>query len=266
MLEKPYLLMDAGGTTVFPNPGIIIEFAQNYGIHLTDEKLHEGYYRLINLLDTQEPFPRNPWPVGYTQALFDVLKLSTPEVKKVVLDVNNYHKHNSLWTFTYPWVYTTLSKLRKLGYRMSILSNSDGRTKQIFDELNLSQYFEHIFDSKDLNCEKPDRRIFDIVLDQLDINPKGILYIGDIYKVDVLGANRAGIGGVHLDPLQLYRSRPGIHIDNITFLESWLASYLNYPAGFTPKLFPFSNKSAIEPISKTGGVFSKKHLSEMVTH
>ncbi len=247
MLKKPYLLLDAGGTVVFPNSKLISKIAQSYQITLTNKRLYNGYYQLIYALDSQEPFPQNPWPDGYVQALLHVLKLSTPNAKNFALEVNDYHKTKSLWTFTYPWVYKALSRLRGLGYQMSILSNSDGRTREIFDELNLSQYFEHVFDSRCLHYEKPDQRIFDIVLEKLDIHPRNILYVGDLYKVDILGANRAGIGGIHLDPLQIYRHLPGIHINDITFLESWLALNLDKPIYLLTDLFPFSKKSTLEP-------------------
>jgi len=266
MLEKPYLIFDAGGTTVFPNTELLIQFARKYGITLTNENLYESYYRLINLLDTQDTFPSNPWPNGYTRAVLDVLGFSSPNASRMALDVNNYHQQKSLWTFTYPWAHTVLSKLTEMGYRMSILSNSDGRTRQIFDELNLSQYFEYIFDSKYLKCEKPDRRIFDIVLSQISIHPKNFLYIGDIYKIDILGANHAGIGEIHLNPLRLYRNHPGFHLDNKTFIESWLTSYINYPAQFTSKLFPFSNIGGIKSVTRTDRLFPKEHLSKIVTH
>jgi len=264
MPEKPYLLIDAGGTTVFPNPEILINFAQTHGITLTNEKLYEGYYRLIYLLDNQDHFPRTPWPNGYTLALLDVLGFSGQNAKRMAQEVNSYHKQTSLWTFTYPWVHEALAKLKEKGYRMSILSNSDGRTKLIFDKLGLSQYFEHIYDSEYLKCEKPDRRIFDMVLSQLSIQPKNILYIGDIFSVDILGANQAEIGGIHLDPLRLYRDQPGIHLDNITILENWLATFNNYQTQFTSKLFPFSNKGVINSISNPDRVSPQKQLSEIV--
>lgn len=265
MIEKPYLLIDAGGTTVFPNPDILTHFAQIHEINLTDKMLYEGYYKLIYLLEAHNNFPRNPWPNGYTFALLETLGLSTQNTKKMAEAVNKYHEQTSLWTFTYPWVYGALASLQENGYRMSILSNSDGRTKQIFDELKLSQFFEHIYDSKYLNYEKPDPRIFDIVLSQLRIQPKDILYIGDIFSVDVLGSNQAEIGGLHLDPLGLYRNRQGVHLDNITCLESWLSTYEKHPTNFTSNLFPFSNMGGINSLSRVNQVFPQKHFEKIVT-
>lgn len=261
---KPYLLLDAGGTIVFPNQDKLIELASKNGVILTREQLYQGYYRLIHQLDTRDIFPSNPWPKGYAQAILNILNISEPNTEEIVWAVNTYHeKEKNLWTFTFPWVYKTLSRLVEKGYRMSILSNSDGRAKQIFDELKLSPYFEHIFDSQELNCEKPNRMIFDKVRNELNIHADEMLYVGDIYKVDILGANRAGIGGIHIDPMRLYRSFPGVHLDNIASLESWLSEHLDYPTKFVSQLFPFPNKGYKESLLREYQIYSKNALSEL---
>ena len=51
-----------------------------------------------------------------------------------------------------------------------------------------------------MGFEKPDPRIFQAALEPLGIAPEGVLYVGDIYEVDVVGARRAGMDVVLLDP------------------------------------------------------------------
>lgn len=255
MPEKPYLLLDAGGTVVFPNQDILIQLAKENKINLTHSQLYRGYYELIYRFDTEPEYAANPWPEGYTQALLDLLGVWKPKSRILALAADDLHGEKSLWTFTFPWVYETLSRLFDEGYRMSILSNSDGRAKQIFEELKLTQYFEHIFDSDDLGCEKPDPRIFNTVRKELDLHPSEVLYIGDIYRVDVLGANQARIGGIHIDPLRLYRNFPGIHLDDIRLLESWLSIYIKHPKEFTAELFPKSGKK--KDLSENPQIYSQ---------
>jgi putative hydrolase of the HAD superfamily len=266
MTKKPYLLLDAGGTVVFPNQDVLIQLGKKNGIELTNEQLYWGYYQVIHQLDVPPKFPSNPWPMGYTRAVLDILGISGSNSCNLALDGNAWHQKKTLWTFTFPWVYEALSHLVNKGYRMSILSNSDGRTKQIFEELGLTQYFEHIFDSAELKCEKPSRLIFNIVLNELDIHPSEVLSIGDVYQNDILGANHAGIGGIHIDPFRFYKNFPGIHLENITLLENWLSRYIKRPEEFATELFPLSNKENKKYLSENSRTYSqdaRSHLSEI---
>jgi HAD superfamily hydrolase (TIGR01549 family) len=200
--------------------------------------------------------------MGYTQALLNILGIFGTNSRKMALEADTLHSEKNLWTFTFPWVHEALSRLAKK-YHMSILSNSDGRTRRIFEELGLIQYFEYIFDSAELKCEKPDRKIFDMVRNELDVRPSEILYIGDIYQVDVLGANQAGIGGIHIDPIQLYTNFPGIHLEDITMLENWLPIYMDHPKEFTAELFPLFGKKYLSGNSRIYSQDARLPLSEI---
>jgi HAD superfamily hydrolase (TIGR01549 family) len=237
---KPYLLFDAGGTLVFPDEEFLIQKARSYGKQLTHEQLFSGYYRLIYRLDCQARadgrFPDLSWPKGYVYDLFETLGIvdtHTPAIARAA-DVRN--EEMNLWAFTFDWVREALSKLATQGYRMSVVSNSNGRTVEVFQDLDLTCYFDGIFNSGNLGIEKPDPSVFEIVLDELSLQPTDALYIGDIFEVDVVGANWAGLGAVHLDPLGLYAGWPGVHLSSVAELPDWLERYAATPWAFD--LFP----------------------------
>jgi FMN phosphatase YigB (HAD superfamily) len=71
----------------------------------------------------------------------------------------------------------------------------------------LAQYFDVLIDSKLVGFEKPDPRIFQPALAGLGVAPEEALYVGDLYEVDVIGARRAGMAAVLLDPGGLHASR-----------------------------------------------------------
>ncbi len=237
---KPYLLFDAGGTLVFPDQPLLIQQAREHGIELTSEQLFHGYYQLIYNLDREArkwgSFPHNPWPQGYAHALFETLGMVNGATCALAQAVEACHRQRNLWTFTFPWVLETLSRLAMAEYRMSVISNSDGRTAEVFHDLDLAPYFECIFDSARLKVEKPNPAIFEWVLCELNLQPSKALYIGDIFEVDVWGANQAGLGGLHLDPLDLYADWGGVHLPNVRHLPDWLARYAASPSAFD--LFP----------------------------
>jgi len=226
---KPYLLFDAGGTLVFPDQPFLVQQAQEQGMELTDTQLFHGYYRLIHTLDCQARsqsgrFP-TPWARGYAYALLETLGVAGPAADAIAQAFEECHRRKNMWTFTFPWVHKTLSDLATQGYRMSVISNSDGRTYQVFYDLGMAHYFERIFDSKTLGFEKPDPAIFRAALHALHLSPAHALYIGDIFYADVIGANRAGLGGAHLDPLGLYGGWRGVHLRDVRELPGWLGNH-----------------------------------------
>lgn len=237
---KPYLLFDAGGTLVFPDQSLLIQRAWEHGIELTDEQLFNGYYQLMYSLDWEArkrgSLPCNPWPQGYTYALFETLGMVNGATYAVARTAEARHRQRNLWTFTFDWVPETLHRLVMQGYRMSVISNSDGRTLDVFRDLGLTPYFECIFDSDLLEVEKPNPAIFERVLHKLNLQPSDALYIGDFFEVDVRGANQAGLGALHIDPLGLYADWPGVHLPSVRCLPGWLARYAANPSAFD--LFP----------------------------
>jgi HAD superfamily hydrolase (TIGR01549 family) len=241
MNNKPYLLFDAGGTLVFPDQVFLGKTAHKYGIALNDKELFKGYYKLIYELDRQARqqgfFSQRPWPNGYAYSLLRTLGIQENKARVIGEIVNERHKFQSLWTYTFAWVYWTLKLLKNLGYRMSVISNSDGNIKRVFRDLALDCYFDEVFDSHALGVEKPDAAIFEIALNKLMISPADAVYIGDVYEVDIKGANLAGLGAIHLDPLSLYRDFPGVRLKNVSLLKQWLSE--EYPKLSASDLFPY---------------------------
>jgi HAD superfamily hydrolase (TIGR01509 family) len=79
-----------------------------------------------------------------------------------------------------------------------VVSNSDGRVEEALEAAGLRAYFDVVVDSTRAGVEKPDPAIFLAALDELGVPPSEALYVGDLYDVDVIGANAAGIPAVLL--------------------------------------------------------------------
>jgi HAD superfamily hydrolase (TIGR01549 family) len=238
MSFKPYLLFDAGGTLVFPDHQYLTEIANDFGVKTTVEFLNQRHCQFVYEID--EYCLRNgtykSWPESYPRVLFESLELSDGHLDSIITRVKKRDQRKSLWSFTHPWVSETLSKLSSIGYQMAVISNSTGRAISILEELGLTKYFDRVFDSAILGVEKPHRGIFEIALNELNLQPSDALYIGDVFFIDVWGANHAGIGGIHLDPLGLYQSWSGVHIPSVRYLTDWLVNFTKEPFSFD--LFP----------------------------
>jgi putative hydrolase of the HAD superfamily len=71
--------------------------------------------------------------------------------------------------------------------------------------------------------EKPDPEIFERALRRLDLPAQRVVYIGDIYSIDAVGARAAGLSPVIIDPTGSYGA---LDCPTITDLRELLA-----PAG-----------------------------------
>ncbi len=90
---------------------------------------------------------------------------------------------------------STLEELKKLGYRLGLISNTsdDNNVQGLLDRWRLRSYFETIITSAALGIRKPDPRIFREALDHFHALPGEAAMVGDMLNADVLGANQAGI-------------------------------------------------------------------------
>lgn len=114
----------------------------------------------------------------------------------------------------YDDVLPTLEALQRRGIRLAVLSNWDLRLRKLISQLNLQDYFEKIFVSAELGCQKPDARIFEIVVTELNLPPHQILHVGDSECEDFQGARAAGMQSRHLK-----RDREGLRDGEIESLS-----------------------------------------------
>ena len=95
----------------------------------------------------------------------------------------------------FPEVQLLLQELHTAGYRLGILTNGEESHQQMkIDQLNLEKWIkpEYTFISGSYGCAKPVKKIFEIVEEHLQCESNDILYVGDSYEKDVIGAKSAG--------------------------------------------------------------------------
>ncbi|MGG1664227.1 HAD family hydrolase [Brevibacillus sp. NRS-1366] len=70
------------------------------------------------------------------------------------------------------------------------------------DRLELSEYFpkERVFISELIGYHKPDPRIYSTVVEQLGVQSKQVLFVGDTWEADVAGPMDAGFSAVWINP------------------------------------------------------------------
>jgi len=126
-----------------------------------------------------------------------------PELPRLRERFFEVHRTEHLWRHVLPGTAAILARIRGRGFRLGVVSNSDGRVPRLLEDVGLAEPFEVIVDSQLVGVEKPDPRIFEIALEQLAAPAASAIYVGDYRDVDVVGARRAGLRPVLLDPLEL---------------------------------------------------------------
>ncbi|MHC5108314.1 MAG: HAD family hydrolase [Planctomycetota bacterium] len=104
---------------------------------------------------------------------------------------------------------SVLENLRDQGMRMGVVSNTCFPSVAIdtyLETKGLLKFFPIRVYSSDVRFMKPSRQIFRFALDQLDIEPGRILYVGDRLDNDVMGASRVGMKTVHYSPQRRRRN------------------------------------------------------------
>jgi HAD superfamily hydrolase (TIGR01662 family) len=102
----------------------------------------------------------------------------------------------------YPETVAVLETLRKRGYRLGVVSNWSWNLRDRAAQVGLDQHFEIVWASAYAGCNKPHPDIFHQALDRMappEIPPDRVLYVGDSYDHDVVGAQNAGLDVVLLD-------------------------------------------------------------------
>jgi HAD superfamily hydrolase (TIGR01549 family) len=85
----------------------------------------------------------------------------------------------------------------KRTYRLGLLTNGpSGMQWPKIEQLEIAPLFDAIVVAGDVGIYKPDARVFHVLLDRLNVNPAEALYVGDSYRMDVVGAKGAGMQSV----------------------------------------------------------------------
>ena len=86
-----------------------------------------------------------------------------------------------------------LSELKRKSIRLGVISNWDCTARDIISAAGLIDFFDHLVISCEVNCAKPDSRIFDLALQKASVEVGRCMYVGDNYYDDCLGSRKVGM-------------------------------------------------------------------------
>jgi len=96
----------------------------------------------------------------------------------------------------------TLSSLRDESIRLGVISNGTLLEQiEILINMGVLEFFQAIVISEEVGFKKPSAEIFDVAVERLGLMSRAdILYVGDNWQNDVIGATSAGLQAAHLQP------------------------------------------------------------------
>ena len=207
------ILFDLDGTLRYNRPrfnDILAKFSVDYGAADTRENRHSAerwlhYYWAQSadvLLDMETFGDLSPafWE-NHTRRYLIAFGHAPDQAEQIAPEI---YRRMSAEYDPQPWippeVFEVLRKLREAGYLLGIVSN---RTHPLDDELKdfgLDGCIDLQLTAGEANSWKPDTGIFLEAIFRLQVNPAEVLYVGDNYYADVIGARNAGLRPVLLDP------------------------------------------------------------------
>lgn len=216
------VLFDAGNTLVaLDYPRLAARVAQATGVPLTGARLHALAGEAALVMERQDGTDRER-ASRYLETLFRLAGVPAEQGETVRTTLYALHREQHLWSGVEATTGPALDRLRAAGYRLAVISNSDGRAEEALAAADLLSRFEFVVDSQLVGVEKPDPRIFHVALARLGVAPAEGLYVGDLYEIDVVGARRAGLDVILLDPFGQHAGRDVRTVPNVSAVADLL--------------------------------------------
>jgi putative hydrolase of the HAD superfamily len=96
-------------------------------------------------------------------------------------------------------VVPALTHLKDKGYSVGLISNVDSDISQLLAKVGLTPLLDVVVTSMEAGYCKPQPQIFQAAAARAGVKTEEAAYIGDQYRIDVLGAKEAGMLGILLD-------------------------------------------------------------------
>ena len=110
----------------------------------------------------------------------------------IQMEVENY------W-LPFDGVHEVLKALKRDSVGLGIISNWDDTARNVLNGTELNEYFDPIIISSEVNCKKPDPKIFELALDRAGVSAGECIYVGDNYYDDAVGSRAVGMQALILN-------------------------------------------------------------------
>jgi putative hydrolase of the HAD superfamily len=118
-------------------------------------------------------------------------------------EIFEFFRKDQAWHL-FPDTRPSLERLRRRGYRLGVVSNSDSRLHDVLAALDLNSFFDRVTVSSQAGATKPSASIFHKGLEAMHVSGSHAAHAGDSLVEDVEGARRAGLSAFLVDRQDRY--------------------------------------------------------------
>jgi putative hydrolase of the HAD superfamily len=196
-LKSPFIWFDMGYTLVYMQRERTYRQAlRHFGHDISIEDLEREFHLTDKLFMREYPGvflkPRGvymPWFLGTLNYRLGI----SVDVCKIDKHWHGIQREVENYWLPFDGVHETLETLKQASCGLGIISNWDHTARDILNSAELSEYFDHIITSYEVNCKKPDPEIFQIALDRAGVSAAECIYVGDNYYDDAVGSRAVGM-------------------------------------------------------------------------
>jgi HAD superfamily hydrolase (TIGR01509 family) len=226
------VFLDAGYTLLFPRLEGLIRELEEMGFRASEEDFEEAERAAKRKLD-ELLWPRirageAPRTSGhlywesYFEVLMDRLGASREARPALIEKVAGTFRDIRTWSKVMPETLSALESLRAARYFLAAISNSNGTVESELRRAGFGGCLRFVIDSALEGVEKPHPEIFRRALRRANIAPEEAVYVGDVYSVDVGGAQTAGLRGILYDRVGAYPDAGCLRIRSVMDLINLL--------------------------------------------
>jgi len=202
-----HLLLDAVGVLFHPQPEselVLQEVLSRFGIDTSLRAIKRGVTIAEALFSPLGEMSEETW-LAFNSVVLRSIMEPDPDTEQELSKAMSSEMESRLSFEVFPDVRESLDSLRVTIEGLGVLSNWELQKlplNAVLRDLGLSDYFDVVVASNEVNVRKPDKAIFELTLDRLGANPKDTAFVGDRFDVDIKGAREAGV-----KPILLWRAR-----------------------------------------------------------
>lgn len=207
------VLLDVGGVFLLPSRDHIRSALDQIGHTVTDDDaIDQAHYVAVRTfpMDLEGDEYMSPMWNEYLHEYARFLGVTGDLVAEAVEHLRNAYVTGWLWTHVVEESVAGLAALVETGVPVGVVSNADGTIEERLADFEVLQVgegpgveVEFVVDSGAVGVEKPDPRIFDFAIEQLDGERVDTWYVGDTPAFDIVGARRAGLRPILMDPFDV---------------------------------------------------------------
>ncbi|MBP5313620.1 MAG: HAD-IA family hydrolase [Eggerthellaceae bacterium] len=188
------VFFDVGGTLIRPYPSVeevFVSVARDMGYdvsleeafmrgHIMDEYYEEQYAHDPRLWCTRDSVYK--LYITMFRLLAEELNIPKPH-DELVVRVHGMFDDNRHWKL-FDDVIDCLDSLKLAGYKLGVISNWSDDLAVLLGYMGIREYFDDVVSSAEVDCQKPDPRIFRLAAKRMGVTPQECVHIGDLTEAD----------------------------------------------------------------------------------